>query len=119
MKKIVITALLSSALTLTVVRLTAAREEITQKVVLENKRLIVSDRMIPLGTLRETHTRDTDQVIVFLEDCVYDRINADTGKTDRIARKAGEVLWHNKGEHAPKLVNRGAKPFRSLVIALK
>ena len=74
---------------------------------------------VPVGVARAPHIRSTNQVIVFLDDCVYDRIDADTKKTERKTRKAGEVLWHDKGEHAPALVNRGSKPFRSLMVALK
>jgi hypothetical protein len=34
-------------------------------------------------------------------------------------RKSGEVIWHNKGEDAPVLINLGSKPYRTLVIELK
>ena len=34
-------------------------------------------------------------------------------------RKAGEVIWHQRAERAPKLVNAAKTPFRSLIIALK
>ena len=68
---------------------------------------------------RDPHVRATDQIIVFLNDTAYDRVDAQSGKVERRTRKAGEILWHDKGEHAPKLINRGSKPMRSLVIALK
>jgi hypothetical protein len=29
------------------------------------------------------------------------------------------VIWHDKGEDAPVLVNLGTKPYRTLVIELK
>jgi hypothetical protein len=33
-------------------------------------------------------------------------------------RKSGDVIWHDKGEDAPRLTNAG-KPYRTLVIELK
>ena len=60
-----------------------------------------------------------DQVIVFLNDTKYERIDSKTGETIERARKGGDVIWHFKGESAPKLVNIDDKPFRSLIIALK
>jgi hypothetical protein len=94
-------------------------EAIAEKTVLENQRVTVVERVMAAGASREPFIRQTDQVIVFLNDCVYDRIDADTGETSRRTRKAGETIWHFKGEHAPRLVNRGEGEFRSLVIELK
>jgi hypothetical protein len=34
-------------------------------------------------------------------------------------RKAGEVIWHDKGEDAPVLINLKPKAYRTLVIELK
>lgn len=96
-----------------------AAEPVTKEDVLENERVTVTDRVIPDGGVREPFTRETDQVIVFLHDCAYDRIDAETGESSRRTRKAGETLWHFKGELAPRLVNRTGGPLRSLVIALK
>ncbi len=36
-----------------------------------------------------------------------------------VAGKSGDVIWHDKGEQAPQLINAGAKPYRTLVIALQ
>ena len=119
MKKILLTALTSSALTLCIVYLAAAPAEVTRKVVLENERVTVTERSIPPGGVRVTYTRPTDQVIVFLNDTKYERIDSKTGEKIERARKGGDVIWHFKGESAPKLVNVGDKPFRSLIIALK
>ena len=92
MKKILLTALASSALTLCIVYLgivylAAAPAEVTRKVV--------------------------------LNDTKYERIDSKTGEKIERARKGGDVIWHFKGESAPKLVNIDDKPFRSLIIALQ
>jgi len=63
--------------------------------------------------------RPTDQVIVFLDEASYDRIDPSSGEKRRVNRKSGEVIWHDKGEHAPRLINAGSKPYRTLVIALR
>lgn len=120
MKHIILTAVISSALTLGVVHLAGAKNNgYAEKVVMDNARVEVTDRVMEVGGFRDTHVRATDQVIVFLDESSYDRVDAKTGAVTRQTRKAGEVLWHFKGENAPKLINRGGKPMRSLLIALK
>jgi hypothetical protein len=119
MKKIILTALTSSALTLCVVYLTAAPAEVSKKIILENDRVAVTERSIPPGGVRVTYERPTDQVIVFLNDTKYERIDSKTGEKIERSRKAGDTIWHFKGESAPKLVNIDDEPFRFLIIALK
>ena len=68
---------------------------------------------------RERYIRPTDQVIVFLDDCKYQRIDSKTGEKTVRERKSGDVIWHDKGEDAPVLTNLGTKPYRTLVIELK
>lgn len=120
MKRIVITAIVSSVATLGVMNLLGgAKAGYSEKVVLNNAKVTVTERIIDVGVGRDPHIRESDQVIVFLNDTAYDRVDAQTGKVERRARKSGEVIWHDKGEHAPKLITRGAQPMRSLVIALK
>ena len=63
--------------------------------------------------------RPTDQVIVFLDDCEYERTDSKTGEKTVRTRKSGEIVWHDRGEDAPVLKNLGAKPYRSLLIELK
>ena len=94
-------------------------EETTRKIVLENVRARVTERSIPPGGERLPYLRDTDQVIVFLNDTSYERVDAETGETIKRPRQAGDVIWHSKAERAPKLVNVGSEPMRSLIIALK
>jgi hypothetical protein len=86
---------------------------------LENSRVKVVEVTSPPGGVRERGVRATDQVIVFLDDCRYERTDPKTGEKTIRERKAGEVIWHSKGEDAPQLVNVGAKPYRTLVIELK
>ena len=119
MKKLVLTALASSALTLLGVYALAAPDSISQAVKLEKPRVTVTEVTHPVGVPREPYIRPTDQVIVFLDDCAYDRVDAKTGQKTRVTRKSGEVIWHDKGEHAPTLINAGTKPYRTTVIALK
>ena len=86
----------------------------------------MTERSIPAGGVRVTYERPTDQVIVFLNDTKYERIDPKTGEKIERSRKAGDTIWHfkgesagTKGESAPKLVNIDDEPFRSLIIALK
>ena len=46
-------------------------------------------------------------------------IDAETGEKIVRTRQAGEVIWHDEGELAPKLVNVHGQPFRSLIIELR
>jgi hypothetical protein len=120
MKRIVLTVVLSSLATLGVVNLLGlAKGGYSEKVVLDNKKVTVTERVIDPGVARDPHIRQSDQIIVFLNDTAYDRLDPQTGKVEQRKRKAGEVIWHDKGENAPKLTTRGAQPMRSLVIALK
>ena len=51
-----------------------------------------------------------DQVIVFLDDCRYERLDPQTGQKTIRERKSGDVIWHDKGEDAPQLTNRARSP---------
>jgi hypothetical protein len=116
---IALTAVVSSGLTVGFLRLIAAPAAPVQTVVLENDEVRVTERIIAPGGERTPYIRPTDQVIVFLNDTKYERIDAETGETIVRERTGGEVIWHNAGENAPKLVNVHSQPFRSLVIELK
>ncbi len=94
-------------------------DPITRKVVLENVRAEVTERVIPPGGERVPYLRATDQIIVFLNDTKYERVDPETGEKTTRERKAGEVIWHDRSEMAPALINVGKGPMRSLVIALK
>lgn len=110
MKKLLIVA---SLLTL------VAAAPMVKRVVLENKRVTASEVVYEPGKPREPYIRPTDQVIVFLDECSYERTDSKTKEKTIRKRKSGEVIWHDKGEDAPQLVNLGTKPFRTLVIELK
>lgn len=86
---------------------------------LENDKVKITEVLYKPGVPRERFTRPTDQVIVFLDDCKYQRIVSTTHEKTVRERKSGEVIWHNKGEDAPVLINLGQKPYRTLVIELK
>jgi hypothetical protein len=90
-----------------------------RKKLLENVRVKVSELTYEPGKPREPHIRPTDQVIVFLDDCQYERTDPVTGEKIVRKRKSGEVIWHDRSEMAPRLINTGAKPYRSLLIELK
>jgi hypothetical protein len=115
MKKILVTALLSSGLTYLI--LTGA--PLSETVKLDNARVRVKEVFYAPGVARERYIRPTDQVIVFLDESQYERIDSQTKERTVRTRKSGDVIWHDQGEDAPVLKNLGAKPYRTLVIELK
>ncbi|HYM10729.1 MAG TPA: hypothetical protein VEU62_08350 [Bryobacterales bacterium] len=119
MRRILLAAVLSAAATLLVEHGLAAAAQLTHVVKLEKPRVTVTEVTDPPGVPREPYIRPTDQVIVFLDDCTYDRVNPQTGARQPVKRKSGDVIWHDKGDHAPQLINTGSKPYRTMVIALK
>ncbi|MFN7920625.1 MAG: hypothetical protein U0Q16_11045 [Bryobacteraceae bacterium] len=90
-----------------------------RKQLLDNVRTTVSEIVYDPGVPRNPHIRPTDQIIVFLDDCEYERTDPKTGEKTVRKRKSGEIIWHDRSELAPKLVNIGSKPYRSLLIELK
>jgi hypothetical protein len=117
-KRMVLTAAVSSALTLLAVW-TAGGAALPSQTKLENARVRVTEITAPPGAPRERHIRQADQVIVFLDDCRYERTDSATGKKSVQERKSGDVIWHNKGEDAPQLSNLGSQSYRTVVIELK
>ncbi len=122
MKRIVcacaITAALTCASTLLAVRL-AATAQPAPPVLIENSRVRVTQLVYQPGVARPRGTRPTGQVIVFLDDCRYERTDPVSGAKSVRVRKSGDVIWHSKGEDAPVLVNAGAAPYRTVLIELK
>lgn len=86
---------------------------------LDNKRVKVTTVTYAPGVPRERYVRPTDQVIVFLDDCKYERKDSASGEKTVRERKSGDVIWHNKGEDAPVLTNLGTKPYRTMTIEVK
>jgi hypothetical protein len=117
MKKLILTALVSSLVTL-YFTFEVAGAALPKKVKLENPRVRVSEIVYEPGVPRERYIRPTDQVIVFLDDSKYQRTDSATGEKTVRERKSGEVIWHDKGEDAPVLVNLGNKNYRTLLIEL-
>jgi hypothetical protein len=118
-KTIFATAIGASLLTVFSLHLLGWAPPTPTVVKLENAKVRVSEVTYNPGAPRERYIRPTDQVIVFLDDCKYERKDSTTGEKTIRTRKAGEVIWHDKGEDAPVLTNLGAKPYRSLTIELK
>jgi hypothetical protein len=116
-KTIFLTTVLSSAITLLGVHVSRAAAAANVK--LENERVKVSELVYEPGTPRARSIRPTDQLIVFLDDCKYERTDSGTHEKTVRQRKSGDVIWHNKGEDAPVLVNLANRPYRTLVIELK
>lgn len=86
---------------------------------LENPKVKVTEVIYEPGVPRDRYIRPTDQVIVFLDDSKYERTDSKTKEKTIRERKSGEVIWHDKGEDAPILVNVGKKAYRTLTIELK
>ena len=86
---------------------------------LDNRKVHVTEVTSPVRGVRERGVRATDQVIVFLDDCRYERVDPVTGEKTIRERKSGDVIWHDKGEDAPQLTNVGSRPYRQIVIELK
>jgi len=115
--KLALTAMASSALTLVAVRGAGAAAP-SGSLKLENGRVRVSEIAYGPGAVRERGVRGADQVIVFLDDCRYQRLDPASRETTVRERKSGDVIWHAKGEDAPRLTNAG-RSYRTLVIELK
>jgi hypothetical protein len=117
-RSLVLTALASSTVTLLGIQLLGGAA-LPTTVKLENAKVRVTQVTSGVRTVRERGVRATDQVIVFLDDCRYERIDPATGEKTIRDRKSGDVIWHDKGENAPQLTNIGAKPYRTIIIELK
>jgi hypothetical protein len=116
--RLLLTALASSAATLLGVwSLGGAALPTTIK--LDNAKVHVTEVVSAPGAVRERGVRAADQVIIFLDDCRYQRIDPVTGEKTIRERKSGDVIWHDKGEDAPQLTNAGTEPYREIVIELK
>ena len=116
MKKwLCLTALCSSALTLLVVKAAAPAHAVK----LENAKVQVTEVTYAPGEPRPRDIRRHDQVIVFMDDCRYERLDPQTGAKTIRERRSGDVIWHDKGEDAPQLTNQGKKPYRTIVVELK
>ena len=117
-RSLVVTALASSAVTLLGVW-SLGGADLPSTVKFENAKVRVTEITSGVKSVRPRGVRATDQVIVFLDDCRYERIDPATGEKTVRDRKAGDVIWHDRGEDAPQLTNAGAKPYRQIVIELK
>src|SRR3954453_8786662 len=96
-----LTALCSAALTLLVVNAAAPAHSVK----LENARVRVTEENYTPGEPRPRAIRQHAQVIVFVDDCRYERLDSETHQKTIRQRKSGYVIWHDKGEDAPQLTN--------------
>jgi hypothetical protein len=121
MRNLIYAAAISSVVTiLTLAALGWAPETHSPGVVkLDNARVHVSEIDYGPNQPRPRYIRPTDQVVIFLDDCRYQRVDSQTGAKEIRERKSGDVIWHNKGEDAPVLTNLGTKTYRTLVIEVK
>jgi len=118
MRRTILIAAVSSALTI-LTTWSLGWTDLPSAVKLENQRVTVIEVTSAPGSVREPGVRATDQVIVFLDDCRYERTDSANGEKTIRQRKSGDVIWHSKGEAAPRLLNAGSSPYRTLVIELK
>lgn len=103
----------------TIVGLYGTAETASNRILLENEKVRVVERLIPPDGVRGRHEREFDQVIVFIIDCTYERVDPETGEKTVRHRQAGDTIWHSKGEQAPELINRSGKTMHSIIVNLK
>jgi hypothetical protein len=118
-RSLVLTAVLSSMVTSLAFWAIGMPQQIPSTVKLENPRVKISEVVYQPGVPRERYIRPTDQVIVFLDESRYERTDSQTKEKTIRERKSGDVIWHDKGEDAPVLINLGKTPYRTLVIEIK
>jgi hypothetical protein len=117
-RNLVLTAMASSAVTL-LAAWSVRGADLPALLKLDNPKVHVTEVTSGVKGVRPRGVRGADQVIVFLDDCRYERIDPVTGEKTIRERKSGDVIWHDKGEDAPQLTNVGTKPYRTIVIELK
>lgn len=110
-----LTALCTAALTLLIVKAAAPAHSVK----FENAKVLVTEVTYAPGEPRPRGIRQHDQVIVFLDDSRYERLDPQNGQKTIRERKSGDIIWHDKGEDAPQLTNLGKRPYRTMVIELK
>jgi len=88
------------------------------KVTFDNPRVTVKEITLAPGGKRLPRVRETDELVLFYAEAHYQAIDA-KGKKEPRDRLPGTVVWHNKGEQAPTLVNEGKTPVRYYNISIK
>jgi hypothetical protein len=88
------------------------------KELFDNPRVTVREIVLAPGSARAARPRPTDEVVLFPEEAHYQATEAN-GKVSPRDRKAGQVVWHQKGEQAPTLSNPNAKTVRYFSISVK
>jgi hypothetical protein len=95
MRELSVRAAVSAAVTaLTLVALGwAPQVHAPGPVKLENARIRVSQIDYAPGTPHPHYIRPTDPVIVFQDDCRYERVDSSSGAREIRERKSGDVIW--------------------------
>jgi hypothetical protein len=94
------------------------RREASVKVAFENPRVAVTVIDMAPGAQRSGRTRPTDELVLFCEEAHYQAVDAQ-GHREARDRKPGAVVYHQKGELAPTLVNTSDRAVHYYGISLK
>ena len=85
----------------------------------ENDRLVLTEYTFPPGVTIKVKPRATDQLILFLDDCRYERTDPASGLKSLRIRKAGDYIWYDRGGDSASVLNLSSTPFRLMLIELK
>jgi len=97
----------------------AAGRQLERILRMENARIILTETVFNPGVPVRGRRRTTDQLIIFVDNCRYERTDPVSGSKSIRVRKAGDFIWYDKGGASPVLVNLGEAPYRTLLIELK
>lgn len=85
----------------------------------ENARLILTEYTFQTGVPVKLKPRVHDQLILFIDDCRYERTDPNSGLKSLRVRKAGEFIWYDHGGDSATILNLGPTPFRLMLVELK
>jgi hypothetical protein len=85
----------------------------------DNERLILTEYTFQPGAPVKLKPRIHDQLILFIDDCRYERTDPASGLKSLRIRKAGDFIWYDRGGDSATVLNVGSTPFRFMLIELK
>ncbi len=85
----------------------------------DNDRLTLTEYTFQPGVTVKVKPRSTDQLILFIDDCRYERTDPASGLKSLRIRKAGDFIWYDRGGDSASVLNLGHTPFRLMLIELK
>lgn len=85
----------------------------------DNDRLTLTEYTFQPGVPIKVKPRAHDQLVLFLDDCRYERTDPSSGLKSLRVRKAGEFIWYDRGGDSATVLNVGSAPFRLMLIELK